>query len=53
MNINTEALQFMFEDQIDARKGSNLKMNFKRAFQMPILRLNAKSILNINLLNIL
>ena len=38
MNIDTKASKFISEDQFDVRKGPNLKMQFKRAFQMPIFR---------------
>ena len=31
MNVMTEALKLMSEDQFDVRKGPNLKMQFKRA----------------------
>ena len=32
MNIMTESLKLMSEDQFDARKGPNLKRQFKHAF---------------------
>ena len=38
MNITTKALKFMSEDQFDVDKGPNMKIQFKRAFQMPIFR---------------
>ena len=38
MNIMTEASKFMSEDQFDVKKGPNLKMQFKHAFQMHVIR---------------
>ena len=38
MNIITEALNLMSEDPFDGRKGRNLKMQSKRAFQMTVFR---------------
>ena len=37
-NSTTKASKFMSEDQFDVWKGPNLKMQFKRAFQMPKFR---------------
>ena len=36
MNVMTEAVKVMSQDQFDVSKGPNLKMQFKRAFQRPI-----------------
>ena len=36
MNVMTEAVKVMSQDQFDVSKGPNLKMQFKCAFQRPV-----------------